>query len=305
MPEIQPLFPAPLKENDRVAIVSPSGAVDKTYLQGAVARLKEWGLNPVVGEFAAEHYGRYAGTPEERAQDLQQVINDPDVKAILCSRGGYGAIQIIDQIDFSSFELNPKWLIGFSDITVLHSAITALNAVSIHGVMAKQLTLNAAGDDSLTFLQDILFGKTVDYSLPAHSLNRTGKAKGTLAGGNLSIIQSLRGTYYDIYPENKILFIEDIAEEPYRIDRIIQNLKVGGVLENLSGLIVGQFSEYEEDPTMMKTVYELIADAVADYDYPVCFDFPAGHVSRNLPLILGATHEFEVSENGVKLKVIP
>lgn len=301
MTQIQPLFPAPLKENDRVAIVSPSGAVDGDYLKGAVARLKEWGLTPVVSEFAAGRYGRYAGTPEERIAGLQQAINDPDVKAILCSRGGYGAIQIIDQIDFSSFELHPKWLIGFSDITVLHSAITALNAVSIHGVMAKQLTLGADDDDSLTLLHDILFGKTVDYALPAHPLNRTGKARGTLTGGNLSIIQSLRGTYYDIYPENKILFIEDVAEPPYRIDRMMQNLKVGGVLENLSGLIVGQFSDCEEDASMLKTVYELIADAVADYDYPVCFDFPAGHVSRNLPLILGATHELEVSENGVKL----
>jgi len=304
MTEILPLFPPPLKPGDKAAIVSPSGAVDNGYLQGAVARLKEWGLTPVVGEFADTVYGRYAGRAEERAQDLQQAINDPDVKAIFCARGGYGAIQIIEQIDFSSFELHPKWLIGFSDITVLHAAISALNAVSLHAVMAKQLTLNAADDDSLTFLQDILSGKTIDYRLPAHPLNRVGKAKATLAGGNLSIIQSLRGTFYDIYPENKILFIEEVCEEPYKIDRMLQNLKVGGVLENLSGLIVGQFSECEEDASMMKSVYEGIADAVADYDYPVCFDFPAGHVPRNLPLVLGAMHEFEVTEKGVSLKMI-
>ena len=289
------ILPASLKENDKIAIVSPSGAVDTQYLQGAVARLKEWNLNPVVSRFAEGKCGRFSGTPEERAADLQQAIDDPEVKAILCSRGGYGAVQIIDQIDFSSFELNPKWLIGFSDITVLHSAISALGAVSLHAVMAKQLALNPADDESLTNLQDILFGKTVNYTLPTHPLNRNGKTKGILTGGNLSIIQSLRGTHYDIFPDNKILFIEDVCEEPYRIDRIMQNLKVGGILENLSGLIVGQFSDYEEDPSMLKTVYELIADAVADYDYPVCFDFPAGHVSRNLPLVLGAIYEFEVT----------
>jgi muramoyltetrapeptide carboxypeptidase len=303
MTEILPLFPPALKSGDKVAIVSPSGAVDRSYVQGAIARLKEWDLQPVVSEFAENVYGRYSATPEERTADLQQAIDDPEVKAILCSRGGYGAIQIVERIDFSNFELHPKWLIGFSDITIFHSAITALNAVSLHAVMAKQLTLNPKNDDSLTLLQDILFGRKIAYSLPPHPLNRKGKVRGTLTGGNLCTLHSLRGTIYDIYPENKILFIEEVGEEPYRIDRMLQNLKLGGVLENLSGLIVGQFSDYKEDPSM-PSVYELLAEAVAEYDYPVCFDFPAGHIDGNLPLILGAMHNLDVSGNGVELTIV-
>jgi muramoyltetrapeptide carboxypeptidase len=291
-----------LTYGDKIAIVSPSGNIDKKYIDGAVHRLTEWSLTPVVGEFATEKNGRFAGTPDERLADLQGAIDDKEVKAILCSRGGYGLIQILDALDFTSFEIFPKWLIGFSDITLLHNAATAIDVASIHSIMARPLAELPDDAEPVQFLHDMLFGTQIHYTLPSHPLNRTGKTHGTLVGGNLSILSSVRGTHFDVDAYQKILFLEDVAEAPYRIERMMYNLKIGGVLENLTGLVVGQFTDYIEDPEMGKTVYEIIADSVADYDYPVCFNFPAGHVERNLPLMFGAEISFSVGGNEVELQ---
>ena len=289
-------------KNKKIAIVSPAGAVEEKYIAGAAAQLAEWGFEAIVAPHARGSYGRYAATPEERINDLQWAINQKDITAILCARGGYGAIQIVDKIDFSPLKKYPKYLIGFSDITVFHNVLTNMKIPSIHGIMAKHLTENAPDEMSVEMLHQILLGKKPSYCIAPHELNRNGTAKGFLTGGNLSVLYGLRGTKYDIKPRGKILFLEDLSEKPYHIDRMMNNLKLGGILENLSGLIVGQFTEIEEDDSMFKTVYEIIADAVSGYDYPVCFNFPAGHVRNNLPLIFGAKHELNVSKKEVLLQ---
>ena len=223
------------------------------------------------------------------------------MKAILCSRGGYGIAQIVDKLDFTKFEKNPKWLIGFSDITILHNVISNLGIASVHAVMAKHLSELPLDSEQIVALKDILFGKFPDYSISSHPLNRNGIAKAKLVGGNLSVLMALRGSKFDLHYKNNILFLEDIDEKPYHVDRMMQNLRFSGVLSQLSGLIVGQFSDYEEDSLMMQTVSEIIYAAVSDYNYPVCFNFPAGHVDYNLALILGEKIILSVNEEAVKL----
>ncbi|MDR1678237.1 MAG: LD-carboxypeptidase [Prevotellaceae bacterium] len=297
------MYPPFLKFADKVAIVSPSGTIDSKYIDGAVKRLTEWGLQPVVSKHARGSLGRYSGTPEQRAADLQEAIDDKEIKAIFCSRGGYGLVQIIDRIDFTAFELYPKWIVGFSDISVLHSVVNSFGIVSMHAGMARQLCEQPADSELNRLMHNALFGTELpNYSGNTHPLNRIGQVHSQVVGGNLSVLFSLRGTHFDLDCYQKILFIEDVGEKPYHIDRMMQNLKMGGVLENLSGLIVGQFSDYDEDPSMGRTVYELIADSVADYDYPVLFDFPAGHIERNLPLLTGAKIQLTVNSEGVSLK---
>lgn len=295
------MYPPFLKPNDKIVIVSPSGCIDSCFIDGAVERLSDWGYRPVVSNYARGKVGRFSGLTEERISDLQEALDDREAKAILCSRGGYGLSQIIDSLDFTNFEINPKWIIGFSDITVLHNVATALDVVSIHSIMTKHLTELQKKDEAVELLHQILKGDFPIYSISANPLNRKGEAQGKIVGGNLSVIYSMRGTHFDLDAYHKILFIEDVGEKPYHIDRMMQNLRIGGVLENLEGLIVGQFSDYEEDLLMGKTVYEIIADAVSDYDFPVCFDFPAGHVDRNLPLLMNGDVSFSVNNKDVEL----
>lgn len=291
------MTPAFLQPNDQIRIISPSGSINPEYIDGAISIFTSWGLTVSEGKYARTEYGRFGGTPEQRISDLQQALDDSNVKAILCSRGGYGVAQIIDRIDFSKFIKHPKWFIGYSDITILHNVISNLGIESIHGIMAKQLTELPDDSEQVQRLKDILFGKRPSYNLTAELNNRAGKALGKLIGGNLSVFMGLRGSSYDCNFQEAILFIEDIGEKPYQIDRMMQNLRLSGALEQLSGLIVGQFSECDEDPLMMQTVQEVILEAVRDYDYPVCFNFPAGHIDYNLPLIMGAKIDLEVSKD--------
>ena len=291
-----------LHTNDQIRIVSPSGSINPEYIVGAKKVLAEWGLNVTEGEFARSEYGRFAGTSEQRIHDLQSALDDPEVKAILCSRGGYGVAQIIDKLDFSGFIASPKWLIGFSDITILHNVINNLGVASIHGIMAKHLSeLTPASSEPVSRLKEILFGKLPSYNIPHHVLNRAGNKTGKLIGGNLSVLMGLRGSRFDLPYSGNILFIEDLSEKPYHIDRMIQNLRFSGALAQLSGLVVGQFTDCDEDPMMMQTIAEIISDAVSEYDYPVCFNFPAGHVEYNLPLVLGAKIALNVNEHESKL----
>lgn len=297
------MIPPFLKPGDKIAIVSPSGAVDKQYIDGAVKVLSDWKLVPVVGEYAYGKEGRFSGTVEQRFSDLQSAIDDDSVKAILCARGGYGAMHIVDMLDLTSFEIHPKWILGFSDITAFHNATASIEVVSLHSIMAKHLTELPADAKPVEMMHDILFGVSLpNYIGDTHPLNRNGKAEGVLVGGNLSVLYGLRGTHFDLDTYEKILFIEDIAEKPYHIDRMMQNLKMGGVLEHLSGLVVGQFTDIEEDSEMGKTVYEIIADTVSEYDYPVCFNFPAGHIQENVPLLLGAEVTLAVDDNQIEIK---
>lgn len=290
-----------LKPNNQIRIVSPSGSIESKYIVGAKKTLNSWELNVTEGKFARTKYGRFGGTETQRIADLQEALDDPSVNAILCSRGGYGVAQIIDKLDFSTFAKSPKWLIGFSDITILHNAISNLGVASVHGIMAKHLTQFSADSIHVQKCREILFGQMPTYTTKKHVLNRVGKVQGKLIGGNLSVLIGLRGSQFDLDYKNNILFIEDIAERPYHIDRMLQNLRFSGALAQLSGLVVGQFSDCEEDPLMKKSVAQIIASAVSEYNYPVCFNFPAGHVDDNFPLILGESVHFEVTKKGGKL----
>lgn len=298
----KPILPPYLREGDTVAIVSPSGKIDKMLLKGMKKHLESWGLEVKTGHNAGKSSGLFAGTVKQRADDLQQAMDDKDIRAIFCSRGGYGVVHIIDRLDFGKFSESPKWLIGYSDITALHNLFQMKGYASIHGLMARHLTLEAANDVCTLHLRNMLSGTVPSYACKPHKLNQAGTAKGILRGGNLAVMYGLRGTPYDIPPEDTILFIEDINERPHAVERMIYNLKLGGVLEKLSGLIIGQFTEYEEDKSLGKELYGALADIVKPYGIPVCFDFPVGHVAYNLPLICGGEVELTVDKKGVLLR---
>ncbi len=277
----------PLKYN-KISIVSPSGVIEPGWIDAAVNVLKSWGCEVNVGRYAKEQFGRFAGTDEQRMQDLQEALDDESLDAILCSRGGYGLIRIIDQLNFDKFRSFPKLVIGFSDITVLHLAIQKMGLPSVHSFMAKHFDPSECEKRSLAYLKDILEGGHPEYELPGDEMNRPGESSGMLVGGNLSVLQSMRGTLYEPNYTEKVLFIEDISEDAYHIDRMMQNLRIGGVLKKISGLMVGHFTDCKEDPQMMKTIREIILDSTACYEYPVCFGVPSGHEAINYPLIFGA-----------------
>lgn len=297
------LIPPFLEKGSVVRLVSPAGVIDSELVEGAKQCLNNWGLVVHVGKNATLRSGRFAGSGDQRLSDLQDALDDTQCSAIFCTRGGYGTIQILEKLNWDAFKKHPKWLIGYSDITMLHVVLQKAGYASIHGGMAKALfeSLNAE-QEHVNYLKQALFGAFPTYTCEANPLNRLGNAIGPLMGGNLSILYSLRGTPFDNIPDKSILFIEDIGEKPYVVDRMMHNLKLGGVLSRISGLIVGNFSDYEEDPLFGKTVREIIAHAVSDCNYPVCFDFPVGHDGRNLPMICGAEVQLDVRDEGVRLQ---
>lgn len=298
-------YPPYLQKGDKVMIISPSGKIDKGFLAGAKRCLESWGLKVVMAAHAGSSSGRFAGTVKQRTSDIQKALDNEKIKAVFCSRGGYGAIHLIDKIDFTAFKEHPKWLLGYSDITLLHELFQYNGYVSIHSLMARHLSVEPEDDPCKQTLKNLLFGELPQYHFEGHKLNKKGSANGVLRGGNLSVIHGLRGTRYDIPAEGTILFLEDIGERPYHIDRMMNNLKLGGILENISGLIVGQFTEYEEDASLGKEVYEMISDIVKEYEYPVCFNFPVGHVRENYPMICGSNVELNVTKKVTELKTIP
>lgn len=301
------IFPPFLQEGDRVIILSPSGKIDKSFLKGAEKRLKSWGLEVVLAKHADGSDGTYAGSIRQRLDDLQNALDDEKAKVIFCSRGGYGAVHLVGKLDFTRFKEHPKWLVGFSDITALHNVFQQQGFASLHAPMARHLTVEPENDFCTQALKDILFGnlpheeERLCYTCPAHKLNHRGEGEGILRGGNLAVAYGLRGTPYDIPAEGTILFIEDVGERPHAVERMMYNLKLSGVLEKLSGLIIGQFTEYEENYSLGKELYGALADLVKEYDYPICFNFPVGHVTMNVPLINGAAVKLEVGKKEVKL----
>ena len=294
-----------LKPNDKVVIVSPSGNVSPAHVNGAVDVFQEWGLEVSVSENALCQIGRFSGLVDQRLYDLQSAMNNPDVKLIFSSRGGYGAVHLLDKLDFSQIKGNPKWLVGFSDITALHTAFQSHGIMSIHGPMAKHFAEEGSANLSVQYTKDAtMSGKGLNYKIPVEYpfLNREGKASGTLFGGNLSVYTSLFGSEYIKIPRDGILFIEDIGEEPYRIDRMIYQLKISGIFNKIEGLIVGHFTEYEEDNSMYSTLYESILSAVKEFDFPICFGFPVGHTKTNLPIIMGGNATLTIKKDTVLLK---
>lgn len=301
------IYPPRLREGDRVIILSPSSKIDKAFLRGAVRRLQSWGLEPVLATHAGSSHGTYAGSMAQRLRDFQEALDDPQARAILCSRGGYGAVHLVDKLDFTRFRQQPKWLIGFSDITALHNVFQHEGFASLHAPMARHLTVEPDDDPAMLALRDFLFGyypegrQDFGVACEAHRLNHRGTARGILRGGNLSVFYGLRGTPWDIPAEGTLLFLEDVGERPHAVERMMYNLKLGGVLERLCGLIIGQFTEYEENRSLGKPLYEALADVLKSYDIPVCFGFPVGHVTRNMPLPCGAEAVLEVGKKEVTL----
>lgn len=316
-----------------IRIISPSGAIDPEYIKGATERLLSLGFTVTEGRHSRGACGRFAATDEERLQDLNEALADPTVDAILCSRGGYGLQRIIDRVG----EIR-KPIIGFSDITELHQLSAISHQPSVHSIMCKHLATLPTDSDPFQRTIEALQGKPLCYDLPTHKLNRCGEVTAPLIGGNLSVLYGLQGTPYGLMSviqnskirkfedyndaqksidqssnpqifessnhQKPLLLIEDVGERHYHIDRMMNNLRMSGVLEQLSGLIVGQFTDCEDDPLMGETVYETIARYAAEYDYPVVFGFPAGHEEYNLPVWLNKTATLIVAPDHVQFRQI-
>ena len=283
--------PEYLKAGDTIAIVAPSGILNdhQNYIDKAKNLLESWNLNVLIGENIYNNYGHFSGTDEERTQDFQRALDDKTISAIWCARGGYGAMRVIDNLDYSEYIKNPKWIIGYSDITAIHNDLNILGSESIHSIMCKSLEdKDINNDESIKALKQVLFGEKLSYELKNIEENKLGKTKGQLVGGNLTLIHCLIGSKSSINTDNKILFIEDLGEYLYHIDRMLISLKRAGYFDKCKGLIVGDFSDLRKNTTPFgKNLKQIILDAVKDFDFPVLFEFPAGHEKLNMPLILG------------------
>jgi muramoyltetrapeptide carboxypeptidase len=284
----------------QIRIISPSGVIDPSYIDGASARLRAWGFAVSEGKHARSSWGRFAGTDEERLSDLIEAINDPTVDIILCARGGYGLQRIIDRVPAIT-----KPIIGFSDITALHQLSAFSDQSSVHGIMCKHIATLPEDSEPLVALRQLLAGEAVEYRWATHPLNNPGHACAPIVGGNLSVLYGLQGTPFGLGKQSyqfPILLIEDIGERHYHIDRMMRNLRMSGVLAHLSGLVVGQFSDCEDDPLMQQSVYETIKEVVADYDYPVLFNAPIGHVAHNVPLWLNRHATIDSNSESILLQ---
>lgn len=278
------ITPPYLKENDKVALVSTARKIKENEIEGAIRILKEWKLDVVVeSELFMEDY-QFAGSDQIRANQFQKALDHPEIKAIICVRGGYGTVRMIDLIDFSKFIKNPKWIVGYSDVTVLHSHIHSNYQVStIHGTMPINFETNTPR--ALNSLHSALKGEGLVYQVDEHPFNRKGECEAEIIGGNLSILYSLIGSNSDIQTEGKILFIEDLDEYLYHVDRMMQNMKRAGKLDRLAGLIVGGMTDMNDNSIPFgKTALEIIKEATDGYNYPVCFGFPSGHINNNCAL---------------------
>ena len=294
--------PEYLTKGDTVAIVAPSGVLKNydNYIHKAKELLKNWGLNVIVGKNVFNDAGHFSGTDQERTLDFQMALDDESVKAIWCARGGYGAMRVIDNLNFEKFRKNPKWIVGYSDITAIHSDLHIENSESIHAIMCKSLNeLDIYNDESVSLLKKTLFGEKLSYQIKGNSYNIEGDTKGQLVGGNLTLLHCLLGSESSINTDGKILFIEDLGEYLYHIDRMLYSLKRAGYFNNLKGIIVGDFTDLRKNTTPFgRNLNELILEIVSDYNIPVAFDFPAGHGEENFPMIFGREIEFSVKKEG-------
>ena len=297
--------PTPLQPGSSIRIVSPAGKIEEKHVMPAVNWLEKQGYTVKLGKHVFARHFQFAGTDEQRADDVQEALDDPGCDIIICSRGGYGTVRIIERLDFTRFLEKPKWLVGFSDITILHSCLHNLEVPTIHGVMPRYF-FDEEGEpkEDLTTMMKLVKGEGISYNVDATGFDRLGTASGQLVGGNLSIISSLYGTKYDIDTDGKILFLEDIDEFLYHTDRMVHQLKLSGKLDNLAGLILGDFTDMKDNESPFgQTVHEIFAEAVKDFDYPVCYGFPAGHDKKNLALAFVRDWELEVAERGTKLRL--
>ena len=283
------ILPPYLRKGDKVAIVSPARSVTFEEVFPSMKLFQKWGLEVVLGTHVFGKHHQFSGTDEQRLQYFQQALDDPSIKAVIASRGGYGAVRIIDRLDFKRFSLHPKWIVGYSDITVFHSHISRhLGIQTLHATMPYNINEQNINEISIESLRKALFGEKISYSKHITFWDQTGLTEGELAGGNLSILCSLFGTASDIDTKGKILLIEDVDEYLYHLDRMMMNLKRSGKLKGLKGLIVGGLTDMKDNtvPFSMNAM-EIVREAIKENEYPVCFDFPAGHGNMNVALYLG------------------
>ncbi|PSL50221.1 muramoyltetrapeptide carboxypeptidase [Chitinophaga niastensis] len=309
--EKEPLVPPYLKPGDIIGITCPAGYIKRDEIQAAIRIMESWGFNIRIGKTVGARDYSFGGTDTERLQDLQTMLNDNDIKAIMCGRGGYGTARIVDKLDFKKFQQKPKWVIGFSDATVLHCHISRhFGIASLHSKMCNSFPddfskAEPVVQDTIMSIYQALTGKKMQYSAAPDNKNRKGNARGVLTGGNLSIIQSLSATDSEIDTNGKILFLEEVGEYPYSLDRMLGTLARSHKLDNLAGLIIGGFNRIKPDDPgeeFGKTVYDMVLEKVKDFSYPVCFNFPVGHQKNNYALKCGMMHSLSVSDDKVTLK---
>lgn len=312
-PDVQPTIPPYLKPGDTIGISAPAGYILEKEIQPAKLKLEEWGFKVRIGYTVGKRDFSFGGTDEQRTNDLQIMIDDPNVKAILCARGGYGITRIIDKLSFTRFKEKPKWIIGFSDITALLIHVNRnYNTASIHSKMCNSFPENWQSaepqiQDSIMSIKQALTGTKMKYNVPVSPMNRKGLGTGQLIGGNLSIIQNLMGTNSEIKTEGKILFLEEVSEYLYSLDRMMVNLQRSKKLDKLSGIVVGGFNRLKPDDPgeeFGRTVEEIILSKVSGYSFPVCFNFPVGHQKYNMALKCGVRHTLTVRDDTVELTEI-
>ena len=294
-----------LKQGDTIAIVAPARKIKQQEIISAITLFKNWGLKVLLGENIHAVNNQFAGDDDQRMSDFQAMLDNENVKAIISARGGYGTIRIIDKLDFSGFVNNPKWIVGYSDITVLHAHIQQnFQVQSLHATMPINFPFDGASDSATESLRKALFGEEVEYAHNNDSVSfREGQAEAEVVGGHLSILHNLSGTSSAINTSGKILFLEDLDEYLYHVDRMMMNLKRSGMLDNLAGLIVGGMSDMRDNTIPFgKNAEQIIMQAVQEYNFPVCFNFPAGHIKNNLALYLGRKARLLVSKANISLK---
>jgi muramoyltetrapeptide carboxypeptidase len=300
------IIPPYLKPGASIAIVCPAGYMAFEKAQTCIETLTNWGFKVIVGKTLGNQFNYFSGTDEQRCNDLQQMLDDKNIDAILCGRGGYGTGRIIDKLDFSKFVKRPKWIIGFSDITVLHCHLFSnFKIASLHAPMAAAFNDGEFKNQYIESLHNALLGEKANYTTTGNSFDQEGKATGILLGGNLSLLVNMIGTPSDIKTKNKILFIEEVGEYIYSVDRMMHQLKRSGKLDNLKGLIIGKFSEMKDTTIPFgQTVEEVIKDLVKEYDFPVSFDFPVSHEKENCALKIGVKYKLKVQQGKVELKEV-
>jgi muramoyltetrapeptide carboxypeptidase len=301
-----------LNQGDTIGITSPAGFISIEDIQPAINKLTEWGFKVEIGSTIGKKHFTFGGTDEERLLDFQEMLDNKNIKAIMCARGGYGILRIIDQLDFKGFVSNPKWIIGFSDVAILHSHINRnFKIATIHSKMCNSFLKDwSLAEDvqlkSIQTIHDCLTGKEISYDATSNSNNRLGKAKGILIGGNLRVIESLCGSSSEVDTKHKILFLEDTEEYLYNIDRMLWNLKRSGKLTHLKGLIIGGFKikKDEAGQEFGFSLEEMVMEKVKEFSFPVCFDFPVGHQKHNEALICGTQYELNVEAEKVSLTLL-
>ena len=305
-------YPPYLVAGDTIGITCPAGYVTVEEIEASVIQMKSWGFNVLIGKTVGARDYTFGGTDQERLQDFQQMLDDPTVKAIMCGRGGYGAVRIVDCLNFRKYKSSPKWIIGFSDITIFHCHINSnYHIATIHSKMCNSFPSDWAlaepiQIETINSIQQALKGEKMKYEAVYNASNRMGEAKGELIGGNLRCIENLAGSKSEIETKGKILFLEDTGEALYSIDRMFFNLKRSGKLSKLKGLIIGGFKLKVDvsGDDFGKTVVDIVTEIVAEYNYPVCFDFPVGHQKANFALKCGVKHRLDVGTEGVKLEEV-